>query len=141
MQAQISHIGIVVGDLDAAVKLWSENFGLKEFRRMEIAVEGIRSAFLSPHGTPDEMFIELMEPTDKSNLKNAVARRLARVGEGFYQLALRVDDVESAGRTLAAKGLTVIERAPVAEGAGLRWVVHPKSSSGVLVELTAGLAR
>ena len=35
----------------------------------------------------------------------------------------------------AGKGLTVIERAPVAEGAKLRWVVHPKSSSGVLVEL------
>jgi hypothetical protein len=39
-------------------------------------------------------------------------------------------------KTLADKGLTVIERAPVAEGAKLRWVVHPKSSSGVLVELT-----
>ena len=121
MAAQITHIGIVVRDLDAAVKLWSENFGMKEFRRTDIAVEGIRSAFLSPQGTPDEMHIELMEPTDK---------------EGFYHLALRVDDVEGTGKTLAGKGLTVIERAPVAEGAKLRLVVHPKSSSGVLVELT-----
>jgi methylmalonyl-CoA/ethylmalonyl-CoA epimerase len=135
MAAQITHIGIVVQDLDAAVKLWSENFGMKEFRRTDIAVEGIRSAFLSPHGTPDEMFIELMEPTDKADLNNAVARRLARAGEGFYHLALRVDDVEATGKTLAGKGLTVIGRAPVAEGAKPRWVVHPKSSTGVLVEL------
>jgi len=27
MATQITHIGIVVHDLDAAVKLWSENFG------------------------------------------------------------------------------------------------------------------
>jgi methylmalonyl-CoA/ethylmalonyl-CoA epimerase len=135
MAAQITHIGIVVRDLDAAVKLWSENFGMKEFRRTDIAAEGIRSAFLSPQGTPDEMHIELMEPTDKADLSNAVARRLAQAGEGFYHLALRVDDVEGTGKTLAGKGLTVIERAPVAEGAKLRWVVHPKSSSGVLVEL------
>lgn len=135
MATQITHIGIVVHDLDAAVKLWSENFGMKEFRRTDIAVEGIRSAFLSPHGTPDEMHIELMEPRDKADLTNAVARRLARAGEGFYHLALRVDDVEGTGKTLAGKGLKVIERAPIAEGAKLRWVVHPKSSSGVLVEL------
>jgi methylmalonyl-CoA epimerase len=135
MAAQISHIGNVVRDLDSAVKLWSENFGMKEFRRTDIAVEGIRSAFLSAHGTPDEMFIELMEPTDKADMSNAVARRLARAGEGFYHLALRVDDVDGMGKTLTDKGLTLIERAPVGEGAKRRWVVHPKSSSGVLVEL------
>ncbi len=135
MAVQITHIGIVVRDLDAAVKLWSQNFGMKEFRRTDIAVEGIRSAFLSPHGTPDEMHIELMEPSDKADLTNAVARRLARAGEGFYHLALRVDDVEGTGRTLAGKGLTVIKREPVAQGAKIHWVVHPKSSNGVLVEL------
>ena len=91
---------------------------MKEFRLTDIAVEGIRSAFLSTHGTPDEMHIELMEPTDKADLNNAVARRRARAGECFYHLALRVDDVEGTGRTLASKGLTVIELAPVAERKG-----------------------
>jgi len=135
MAAQITHIGIVVHDLDAAVKLWSENFGMKEFRRMDIAAEGIRSAFLSPNGSADEMHIELMQPLNKADLSNAVARRLATAGEGFYHLALRVEDVEGAGKMLARRGLKVIERAPIAEDAKLRWVVHPKSSTGVLVEL------
>jgi methylmalonyl-CoA epimerase len=135
MVEQVSHIGIVVHDLDAAVKLWTESFGMKEFQRRDISVEGIRSAFLSPHGTPDEMYLELMEPTDKSDPNNAVARRLARAGEGFYHVALRVDDVESSGKMLADKGMTVLERPPVGGDAKLRWVVHPKSSNGVLVEL------
>ncbi len=135
MVEQVSHIGIVVHDLDAAVKLWTESFGMKEFQRTDISVEGIRSAFLSPHGTSDEMYLELMEPTDKSDLNNAVARRLARAGEGFYHVALRVDDVESSGKALADKGMTVLERPPVGGDSKLRWVVHPKSSNGVLVEL------
>jgi methylmalonyl-CoA epimerase len=135
MAVEISHIGIVVHDLDSAVKLWSENFGMKEFRRTDIPAEGIRSAFLSQHGTPNEMCIELMQPTEKADMGNAVARRLARAGEGFYHLALRVDDIDGIGKTLTDKGLTLIERAPVGEGAKRRWVVHPKSSSGVLVEL------
>ena len=135
MAAQISHIGIVVRNLDSAVKLWSENFGMKEFRRTDIAVEGIRSAFLSQHGTPGEMFIELMEPSNKADMNNAVARRLAHAGEGFYQLALRVDDIDAVGKALIEKGLTLYDRAPVSAGEKHRWVVHPKSSTGVLVEL------
>ena len=101
----------------------------------DIAVEGIRSAFLSQHGKPGEMFIELMEPTNKADMNNAVARRLARSGEGFYQLALRVDDIDAVGKSLTEKGLTLYDRAPVGEGDKHRWVVHPKSSNGVLVEL------
>src|ERR1035437_2966260 len=111
-----------------------------EFWHERVSADGYRgrgnSERLSfPARASDEMHIELMEPTNKADLTNAVARRLAQAGEGFYHLALRVDDVEGTGKTLVGKGLTLIERAPVAEGAKLRWVVHPKSSSGVLVEL------
>jgi methylmalonyl-CoA/ethylmalonyl-CoA epimerase len=132
---RISHIGVVVRDLDAAVKLWTGAFGLKIFQRLEIPVEGIRSVLLSPRGTADEMAIELMEPTDKSDMGNAVARRLARAGEGFYHLAVEVEDVESGGKRLADRGMTVIDRPPAIEGDAMRWVVHPRSSNGVLVEL------
>lgn len=135
MVEKISHIGIVVRDLDAAVKLWTESYGMVEFNRTEISVEGIRSAFLSPHGSADEMYIELMEPVDKDDSQNAVARRLARAGEGFYHIALATDDVEASGPRLAERGMTVLERAPVGRRARLRWVVHPRDSNGVLVEL------
>lgn len=138
MVERISHFGIVVNDLDAAVKLWTEAYGFKVFRRLEIDVEGIRSVLLSPGGGAGEMAIELMEPTDKTDMSNAVARRLARSGEGFYHVALAVDDVAAAGRGLADRGMTVLERAPVAEGQQGRCVVHPRASNGVLVELIGG---
>jgi hypothetical protein len=48
---------------------------------------------------------------------------------------VEVADVETDGKSLAERGLTVIERPPAVEGDALRWLVHPRSSSGVMVEL------
>jgi methylmalonyl-CoA/ethylmalonyl-CoA epimerase len=131
---RISHIGILVHDADAATKLWTESFGLVKVEERTIAVEGIRSVFLSVGGTWDEMVIEIMEPLDKSNLRNALARRLATVGEGFYHLCIEVDDVAATGRELTARGMRVLMRDPIDAGASRRWLVHPKDANGVMVE-------
>ncbi len=134
----ISHIGIVVEDSAKAEKLWTGSFGLKRFKQTEIAAEGIRSTFLSVGGTADEMMIELMEPLDKADMSNAVARRLARKGEGFYHLALDVESVEQSAAALKAAGLEVIDRPPISDVDAPRWLVHPKAANGVMVE---GLSR
>ena len=101
----ISHIGILVHDADAATRLWTEAFGFQKFNDLSIEVEGIRSVFLSPGGTAEEMTIEIMEPLDKSDMENALSRRLATVGEGFYHLCLEVDDVAASGRALEQRGM------------------------------------
>jgi methylmalonyl-CoA/ethylmalonyl-CoA epimerase len=131
---RISHIGIVVEDVEEAQKLWTEVFGLKKFEDISIDVEGIRSVFLSVSGTWDEMTIELMQPLDKSDMNNAVARRLAKSGEGFYHLAVEVADVERTGAVLGEHGLPVIERPAVSAEDAPRWLVHPKAANGVMVE-------
>ena len=131
---KISHIGVLVRDVDAATKLWTESFGLKRFDDRIIEVEGIRSVFISVGGTWDEMVIELMEPLDKSDMNNALTRRLAAVGEGFYHLCIEVDDVPARGKELAARGMRVIMREPLDANAAPRWLVHPKDANGVMVE-------
>ena len=134
---KISHIGILVNDADAAARLWTEAFGLTKFGDRRIAVEGIRSVFLSVGGTWNEMVIEIMEPLDKTDMSNALARRLARAGEGFYHLCIEVDDVAASGRELVERGMTVLMRDPVDAGASARWLVHPKDANGVMVESVA----
>ncbi len=136
----ISHIGILVHDADAATQHWTEAFGFQKYNDLCIEVEGIRSVFLSPGGTPDEMTIEIMEPLDKSDMSNALARRLATAGEGFYHLCLEVDDVAASGRALEERGLTVMHRDAIDEGAAPRWLVHPKDANGVMVEAVEGHA-
>jgi methylmalonyl-CoA/ethylmalonyl-CoA epimerase len=134
---KISHLGILVTDADAAAKLWTEAFGLRRFGDRRIEVEGIRSVFLSVGGTWNEMVIEIMEPLDRTDMSNALARRLARAGEGFYHLCIEVDDVAASGRELAERGMTVLMREPVDAGSSARWLVHPKDANGVMVESVA----
>lgn len=80
---RIRHFGIVVHDADQACETWCNAFGMTKAADMQIAEEGIRSVFVSIGGTLDEMAIELMEPLDKQDLNNAVARRLAPEGRGL----------------------------------------------------------
>lgn len=134
---KISHIGILVHDADAAAKRWTEAFGFTKFDDATIEVEGIRSVFLSVNGSWDDMVIEIMEPLDKSNMENALSRRLAKSGEGFYHICLVVDDVEASGRELVARGMNVMMREPVSDGDSARWLVHPKDANGVMVESIA----
>ena len=131
---KISHIGVLVHDAVAATKLWTESFGFKKFEDRKIEVEGIRSVFISVGGTWDEMVIEIMEPLDKANMDNALSKRLATVGEGFYHLCIEVDDVEASGKELVARGMTVLMRDPIDADASPRWLVHPKDANRVMVE-------
>ena len=131
---RISHIGIVVDDMEAALGIWRDKLGFKQFSEAVFDVEGIRSVFLSLSGRPGEMSIELMEPIDKSDMGNPVARRLAKRGEGFYHLAVVTDDVSASGKALEEKSLPIIERPPVSRGAQGRWLVPPKAANGVMVE-------
>jgi methylmalonyl-CoA/ethylmalonyl-CoA epimerase len=134
---RISHIGVLVREADAAARLWTGAFGFQKLEDRRIEVEGIRSVFISVGGTWDEMVIEIMEPLDKSDMDNALSRRLARHGEGFYHLCIEVDDVEASGRELAARGMNVLMREPVSPGDSPRWLVHPGDANGVMVESLA----
>jgi methylmalonyl-CoA/ethylmalonyl-CoA epimerase len=131
---RISHIGVVVHDMEAALRIWRDKLGFKQFSEAHFGVEGIRSVFLSVSGEPGEMSIELMEPVDKSDMSNPVARRLARKGEGFYHLAVVTDDVAASGKTLEERSLPIIERPPVGAGTQGRWLIHPKAANGIMIE-------
>jgi methylmalonyl-CoA/ethylmalonyl-CoA epimerase len=131
---RISHIGVVVNDIEAALHVWCDGLGFKPFSEAHFEVEGIRSVFLSLSGRSGEMSVELMEPIDKTDMRNPVARRLAKSGEGFYHLALVTEDVAASGKVLAARSLSVLERPPVAGASQGRWLVHPKSANGIMVE-------
>ena len=87
----------------------------------------------------DNLRIELIEPIDHNDMSNAVAKRLATRGEGLYQLAIFVDDINKEGKELAERGATLIERDPTPDMPRMplviRWIVHPKDANGALLEL------
>lgn len=131
---RISHIGVLVRDLDQALSIWRDGLGFEVFDERRFDVEGIRSVFLSVPGRTGGFAIELMQPLDPSDMTNPVARRLATKGEGFYHLAVVTGDVGGSGETLEKRGFPVIQRPAVASGAQGRWLIHPKAANGIMIE-------
>ncbi|HJX12413.1 MAG TPA: VOC family protein [Dehalococcoidales bacterium] len=131
MITRMSHFGIVVNNLEESTKLWTETYGLKVLKSGRVDAEGIRNLFLIVGNS----YIELMEPTDKQDTNNAIARRLATKGEGIYHVALVVDDLEKTGSELEKRGIVLTRRVPIEDEPEGRIVVHPKCASGVLLEL------
>jgi len=123
----VDHIGIAVKNLDASIKAY-EGLGLKVSSRDEVTSEGVKVAFL-PLG---ESRIELLEST---NPDGAVAKFIEKKGEGVHHVALRVDDIAKALADAKANGLQLINETPRVGAHGHKVAfVHPKSTSGVLLE-------
>ena len=115
-------ISVVVRDLEAAVKRYTELFGLTVHKRGESKEFGFKNAIL-PLG---KGHIELMEPTDPNK---AVGKFLAKRGEGVYLIGFDTDDVTGTVKHLKDKGARVDDRRP-----DLAWV-HPSETPGLFVEL------
>ncbi len=129
MIKKINHIGIAVGNLDEALKLYTEKLGL-ELKAIEVVAEQkVKTAIL----TVGESKIELLESTDPSS---AIARFIEKSGEGIHHLALEVDSIDAALQDLAAKGVVLIDQKPRkgVENTSIAFL-HPKGTGRVLLEL------
>jgi methylmalonyl-CoA/ethylmalonyl-CoA epimerase len=81
-----------------------------------------------------ETEIELLEPADPDG---PIARFLARRGPGIHHVCLRVPDLEAALARCRAAGYRMIDETPRPGAHGRRVAfLHPKSTAGILVELT-----
>jgi methylmalonyl-CoA epimerase len=125
---KIDHIGIVVQDIEAALKVYRDALGLELAKTELVPEQEVKIAFL-PTG---ESEIELVQPTSGDS---GVARYLARRGEGVHHICLEVDDIEAALAQVAAQGMELIDKTPRTGSGGQKLAfVHPKSAHGVLIE-------
>jgi methylmalonyl-CoA/ethylmalonyl-CoA epimerase len=124
----IDHLGIAVKSLAEARKFY-EKLGMQVLPEEEVAQEKVRLAMV-PVG---ESRIELLEPTSE---ESAIARFLARRGEGLHHVCLRVDNLATTVESLKQSGVRLInEQIQVGAGGHLYVFVHPSSAGGVLLEL------
>ena len=134
MSGRVDHVGIVVSDTAAAVRVYESLFGLAADPSLENEPEGVRLTFLRPREADAEATtVELLEPT---RADTGVARYLERRGEGMHHVCFEVDDVAAEIARLAAEGYEVLDRTPRRGMHGERLAfVHPRSARGVLIEL------
>ena len=131
MQFGFAHVSIVVPDIEAAVRVLGEKYGLTAGERRLNEQQGVRLAYVDLGAAK----IELMEP---SRPDSPVAKFLQRNPRGgIHHFCLSVDDVDAATQSLAAKGVRVLgDGKPQHNVAGERIAfIHPHDFLGALVEI------
>jgi methylmalonyl-CoA epimerase len=128
MEASIDHLGIAVKSL-AAAKLIYEKLGLSVSPEETVEHEQVRLAMV-PVG---ESRLELLEATSENS---AIARFIAKRGEGLHHVCLKVPNLPAAVERLKKDGVRLVSEEIKVGAGGHRYVfVHPSSTGGVLLEL------
>lgn len=126
---RIDHIAIVVDNIDNALDFWEDALGLNVSHIEEVKVQASIVAFL-PSGVSE---VELVEPTGEDS---GVAKYLAKRGPGMHHICFEVDDIRETLNKLKLHGVQLINEEPTIGTGGKKIAfIHPKSTSGVLVEL------
>ena len=126
---KIDHLGIAVKSIDAGKNFWTDALGLSFAGTETVAEQKVTTAFL-PVGDSE---VELLESTAPDG---PIAKYLEKKGEGVQHIAFRVANIDEALAELKAKGIQLIDEKPRKGAGGARIAfIHPKATSGVLVEL------
>jgi methylmalonyl-CoA/ethylmalonyl-CoA epimerase len=127
MLKKIHHVGVVVPNLEEAMKFWQGLLGLHLTKSATIQDQGVKAALLQVGASE----IELLEAI---NPENGVGKFLARRGGGLHHLCFETDDVARELEDARAKGVELIDQKPRPGLAGMICFLHPKATRGVLVE-------
>ncbi len=129
MIKKIDHIGLAVKSLDQTLGFYRDALGIQPSSIEDVASEKIRSAFLNV----GDAHFEVMEPTSP---ESPVAKFLEKRGEGMHHISLEVDDIRAELKKLEAQGVALIDREPRMGAHYIVAFIHPRSTGGVLIELT-----
>lgn len=128
---QIDHLGIAVKSLASAKGIY-ERLGLTVSPEETVEHEQVRLVMV-PVG---ESRLELLEATSENS---AIAKFIAKRGEGLHHVCLKVPDLTAAVARLKADGVRLVSEEIRTGAGGHHYIfVHPASTGGVLLELVQG---
>ena len=126
---RIDHIGVAVEDIDAAIALYRDSFGMELAHRETVESQGVEAVLLDV----GDGHVELLAPLGPDT---PVGSFMAKNGAGLHHVAYAVEDIAAALEKIAAAGLRLIDSEP---RVGIRdsrvAFLHPRSTGGVLTEI------
>jgi len=128
MIQKVHHVGVVVRDMDEAMRFYRDTLGLHVHREATIHEQGVRAALL----TLGDSEIELLQPVIEDT---GVARYLEKKGEGLHHICFQVEDIERDLEALKRRGTEMIDLETRIGLAGRICFLHPSAMDGALVEL------
>ena len=128
MNPSVAHVGIAVTSITEALAFYRDVLGVSPGRPE--TVDGATIVSLDVGGVD----VELLEPSDPDS---PVAKFLAKRGPGIHHISYRVSDLDAALERCRTAGYQLVDATP-RRGAGGRRIafVHPKTTNGILLELT-----
>jgi methylmalonyl-CoA/ethylmalonyl-CoA epimerase len=130
MNPSVAHIGIAVPSIREALPFYRDVLGIAPDSAHPEHADG--ASIVSLHF--GDIDVELLEPADPTS---PVAKFLAKRGPGIHHVCYRVADLDDALARCRASGYRLVDETP-RRGAGGRRIafLHPKTTSGILLELT-----
>jgi methylmalonyl-CoA/ethylmalonyl-CoA epimerase len=127
----LDHIAIAVKNINTTKKIY-QDFGLKFSDKIEeVKEQKVITAFAQ---IDQHAHIELLEPTSE---ESTIHKFIQTKGEGIHHLCFKVPDVKEKTSELKAKGYQFIyPEARVGAGGCLVNFIHPKSTGGILIEIS-----
>jgi methylmalonyl-CoA/ethylmalonyl-CoA epimerase len=129
MFEQIDHVGVAVRDLEGAVALFRDTFGMPLVHREVVEEQGVEAVLLDV----GDSHIELLRPLGE---ETPVGRFVAKRGPGLHHVAYRVANVDATLEQLRAAGVPLIdEQARIGIRKSRVAFLHPSGTASVLTEL------
>jgi methylmalonyl-CoA/ethylmalonyl-CoA epimerase len=127
----LDHIAIAVRSISSAKKVY-QDMGLEFDPKIEeVRDQKVFTAFAQ---IDKNAHIELLEPTSQDS---TIQKFIDSKGEGIHHLCFKVQDVKAKTQELTDKGYKFIYPEPrIGAGGCLVNFMHPKSTGGVLIELS-----
>ena len=130
---RIDHVGIAVGDLDAAIDFYQRTFGMRCVHTETNEEQGVREAMLAVGPDASGGMVQLLAPLSPDT---TIGKFLDKRGPGIQQVAYTVVDIDVACAALRERGVRLLYDAPRRGTSNSRVnFVHPKDAGGVLIEL------
>jgi methylmalonyl-CoA epimerase len=125
---RVSHIGIAIRTLTESVPFFRDVLGLEKAQLDD--ADGARIVGF----TAGEALVELLEADDPDS---PIARFVAKRGPGIHHICFSVDDLDGMLERCRKAGVEIIDQVPRIGAEGKRIAfLHPRSTGGVLVELS-----
>lgn len=125
---RLAHVGIAVTSIADALPFYRDVLGLSPGRPETADGATIVSLRLG------DVDVELLEPRDAAS---PVAKFIAKRGPGIHHICYRVADLSAALERCRAAGYRLIDETPRVGAGGRRIAfLHPKTTAGILLELT-----
>lgn len=130
MKFELDHIGIAVETLQQG-KAFYEALGLSPMRVETVEKEKVKVGMFD---LGNDARVELLEPL---NQDSTIKKYLEKRGPGIHHICLRVKGIRDILKTLKKGGVQLINEEPhIGAHNCLVAFIHPKSTGGVLIELS-----